>query len=116
MKKIICFTSLVVLLFSSCGTSKDKKETVETDSGGSEMNMDSNYIIGQVMLNFEGCEITIISENDPDMKLYPVSLDEMFRVDKAYLQFEFDPSRAPLPEGCEGTRAVVLRNVTRVKR
>lgn len=109
------FAIIFIVLIQSCGSTaktQDKKET-ETNE---KVDDNSNYIIGEVKLNHRDCEIVIVTEEDTPEKLYPVSLDDMFKVDGAFLQFEFDPSRAPLPEGCEQTRAVVLRNVTRLKR
>lgn len=79
-------------------------------------NMESTYKIGQVHLDKDGCEIFIIIEGKNQEKFYPVGLEDMFRVNEAVLQFEYDLSRAPLPEGCEDCRAVVLRSITRVKR
>lgn len=113
MKNLLCIITLSTLVLTSCGSTNkmEHKTTEETQE-----NMDSSYEIGKVHLNQGECEIFIITEGENPNKLYPVDLDEMFRVNNAILQFEFSLSRAPLPEGCEDCRAAVLRNVTRVKR
>lgn len=98
---------------SGCGSSSNLDNQVAEET---EETMESTYKIGQVHLNKEGCEIFIITEGENSEKLYPVGLDDMFKVNNAILQFEYDYSRAPLPEGCEDCRAAVLRNITRVKR
>ncbi len=100
-------------MLSGCGSSSNLDNQVAEET---EEAMESSYTIGKVHLDKEGCEIFIITEGENQEKLYPVGLDEMFRVNHAILQFEYDLSRAPLPEGCEDSRAVVLRSVTRVKR
>lgn len=100
-------------MLSGCGSSSKVDNQVAEET---KEKMESTYKIGQVYLDKEGCEVFILTEGENQEKLYPVGLDEMFRVNEAILQFEYDLSRAPLPEGCEDCRAVVLRSVTRVKR
>lgn len=113
MKFIILTLTMLSLTLSGCGsTSKADKEVMEVN----QENTISSYKIGAVHLDENDCEIFIITEDENKEKLYPVGLDEMFRVNEAVLQFEYDLSRAPLPEGCKDCKAVVLRSVTRVKR
>ena len=101
------------LILSGCGSSeKAKKQDIQE----TKEEMQSTYKIGQVYLEKDGCELFILTEGENQEKFYPVGLDEMFRVDNAILQFEYDLSRAPLPEGCEDCRAVILKSVTRLKR
>tara|TARA_R100000951_G_scaffold105375_1_gene99133 strand:- start:519 stop:860 length:342 start_codon:yes stop_codon:yes gene_type:complete len=113
MKHILYTLTISALMLSGCGSSNkvDSQSAEETQA-----NMESTYVIGQVYMEKDGCEIFILTEGKEQEKLYPVGLDDMFRVNEAILQFEYDLSRAPLPEGCEDCRAVVLRSVTRVKR
>lgn len=100
-------------IFSGCSAS-NKMET-PTAQENQEV-VESNYSIGKVHLNEYGCEIFIVTEGKNKEKLFPVGLEKMFRVNNAVLQFEYDLSRAPVPEKCSDCRAVVLRSITRVKR
>lgn len=102
-----------ILTLSGCGSSSKADSQVVEET---QENVESTYKIGKVHLNKDGCEVFILTEGENQEKLYPVGLDDMFLVNEAILQFEYDLSRAPLPEGCEGSRAVVLRSITRVKR
>lgn len=113
MKYIIIALTLFVLTLSGCGSSRKSEKQVVQDAN---KEMESSYKIGQVYLGREKCEMYILTEGENQEKLYPVGLDEMFQVDNAILQFEYDLSRAPLPEGCEDCKAVILKSVTRVKR
>ncbi|MEX2485735.1 MAG: hypothetical protein WED10_14275 [Brumimicrobium sp.] len=105
---------LAVFLIQGCGsTSKtqEKEENKETQ----EVNSETSQTVGEVKINHQGCELVIVTEDDTPQMLHPVSLEETYKVDGTQLQFEYDYSRAPLPEGCEGTRVVVLRNVLQLK-
>ena len=43
--------------------------------------------------------------------LYPINLDQKFKKDGMYLQFNYTPSRAMSPEGCATDAVVSLENV-----
>lgn len=124
------FTLLFSLLFlASCGTTENASakaesevenvveeiEEVQEEVGNESLDVppSTQYFMGTVSLK-DGCEVSI-SSKDFTQKLYPVGLAEMFKVEGARISFSFTPSRAPLPEGCESCKAVVLDNVTRIK-
>lgn len=109
MKSI--YSILLIFLFMACET--PKQVTVSSES--SEEKDEASYSIGQVFLNDADCEVYIRLENS-GMKLYPVGMDEMFKVNQAWLQFRFTFSRAPQPEGCGDARAAALTEIVRLKR
>jgi len=113
MKYLIFILAVLAMMWSGCASSNKMEDQSTEETKG---NMDSSYEIGKVYLNRDGCEIFIVTEGENSEKLYPVGLNDVFKVNNAILQFEYDLSRAPLPQGCEQCRTVVLRNVTRVKR
>jgi hypothetical protein len=108
MSKIYLF--LILVLFLSCGQSKEVVHN-EVD----ESPLDQNSFIGKVELNKTGCPILIRLE-DSGAQLYPVNLDEIFKVDGAYLEFRFGPSRAMQPEECSDVKVVSVSDVVRLKR
>jgi hypothetical protein len=113
-------STLIILatLLISCITSKQTSSAYPdkpTEESVTPEIIDENTFIGIVHLNKEGCDLLIVLE-DSGATLYPVGLDEMFRLEGAALQFKFGPSRAMLTEGCEKTKAVVLREIVRLKR
>lgn len=119
---MIKFTSTLILLafalLLSCGTSTvvvEEEHVTNTENNHVE-EIPENIAIGKVVLDKTGCPVKLILENDDDNCYYPVNLDEMFKVDGAYLQFQKHLSRAPLPPGCESCRAISLENVVRLKR
>lgn len=108
MNKIYFF--LILVISFCCGESKEvvQNEVVEST-------IDQNSFIGKVELNKTGCPILIRLE-DSGSQLYPVNLDEIFKVDGAYLQFRFGPSRAMQPEECADVKVVSVSDVIRLKR
>lgn len=114
---IFPFAALVI----SCGATKSttddqlvsaeeiNEETVKEET-------DVNYVIGKVVLSKEGCTVKLILEDEDNACYYPVNLDEMFKVDGAYLQFVKYPSRAPMPPECGSCRTIQVENVVRLKR
>lgn len=104
---------ILTLILTGCISSRKMESRVVEENKES---MESTYKIGKLYLEKDGCESFIITEGKNQKKLFPVGLDEIFLLNNAILQFQYDLSRAPLPQGCEDCRAVVLRSVTRVKR
>lgn len=113
MNHILVILIYSILILSGCGSSNKIDNQVVEES---KNDMKSTYKIGEVYLGRKECEIYILTEGKNQEKLYPVGLDKSFRINGAVLQFEYDLSRAHLPKGCEDSRTVVLRNITRLKR
>lgn len=103
----------LLLVATSCGTAEDSAKVVEQPQ--ESVADESNNSIGKIILSDKGCAVKLILEDD-NACYFPVNLDEKFKVDGAYLQFQKYPSRAPLPSGCESCRAIQLENVVRLKR
>ncbi len=115
-------TSVLVLpaiaMLLSCGNTSEavSDESLPNVENNSVEATPDNIAIGKVVLDKSGCPVKLILEKDDDNSYYPVNLDEMFKVDGAYLQFQYYPSRAPLPPGCESCQAISVENVVRLKR
>jgi hypothetical protein len=62
------------------------------------------------------CALWIMSDHTPDFAgFYPVNLDEQFRKNNLKIAFNFNDSRAPLPEGCNNLKAIVISEVKILK-
>lgn len=119
---IIPLTSLIF----SCGTQKelvdqsaqgDQEVPVEVEDNIDPANNDGNYrVIGTVHLA-EGCGVYIEAETSPGelQKLYPVNLEDQFKVEAAKIKFDYALSRAMLPEGCDADLTVSVTDVTRLR-
>jgi hypothetical protein len=118
MKKMF-FLPLAVFFYTACETPKPAVTVISNDEAPVEISPENKetaqYAIGQVFINKDGCPIVIQLENS-GMLLYPVALDEVFQVDKSWLQFFFEFSRAQQPEGCSDAMPASLREVVRLKR
>ncbi len=113
---VVVLPALAILM--SCGNTSEAilDEPVTNVENNSEEGTPDNIAIGKVVLDKTGCPVKLILEKDDDNSYYPINLDEIFKVDGAYLQFQYYPSRAPLPPGCESCQAISVENVVRLKR
>ncbi len=85
---------------------------------GSEATFENNYrYIGTVHLTEGGCGIYIDALTGPDTykKLYPINLDEQFKVEGARIKFDYELSRAMMPSGCDADFTVTVSDVTRMR-
>jgi hypothetical protein len=106
MKTVILFS---VLLFSiSCAT---HKEIVENGTFESEQ---VQIAKGTVCVSQEGCPVFITAKIDGALvKMYPVNLEEQFKIDGLKIKFSFNLSRAMQPENCKVDKVVSIENVTK---
>ncbi len=106
MKTVILFS---VLFFSiSCST---QKEIIENGTFDSEA---VQIVKGTVYISKEGCPVFITAKIDGVLvKMYPVNLEEQFKIDGLKIKFSFNLSRAMQPENCEVDKVVSLENVTK---
>jgi hypothetical protein len=106
MKTVILFS---VLFFSiSCST---QKEIIENGTFESEA---VQIVKGTVYISEEGCPVFITAKIDGALvKMYPVNLEEQFKIDGLKIKFSFNLSRAMQPENCKVDKVVSLENVTK---
>lgn len=113
----------ITAMFLSCGTQKEvangtsEGENTEVQTTVEEPNQDGNYrIIGVVHLE-DGCGAYIDAEVTPGemKKLYPVNLEDQFKVEGAKIKFDYALSRAMVPEGCIPDMTVSVSDVTRLR-
>jgi hypothetical protein len=95
-----------LFITSSCGNKKQVPVTIAEQKDAGQPAMD-----GVVHLGTEAgsCGLYILLKDGTCV--YPINLDESFRKEGAEVKFSFTPSRAPLPEGCEACRAVVIDQI-----
>ena len=105
----IIFTSLLLYCFASCAVTQSSSPVeVEKDPSAAQVEevehegvAADELISGKVHVLYKGCPVLIeIMENDQMIKLYPVNLDESFKVEGLKIMFAYSPSRAPQPESC----------------
>ena len=109
--KIILFSLLVLWVGISCRTNPCKMTTDEFETKGS--------YLGKVHVSKNGaCPIHITIEGVFSKSsiiefqtLYPINLGNKFKKDGMYIQFNYTPSRAMSPEGCDTDAVVSLENV-----
>jgi hypothetical protein len=62
------------------------------------------------------CSLWIVSKNSSEFNgFYPVNLEEQFRKNDLKIAFNFNDSRAPLPENCTNLKAIVISEVKVLK-
>ncbi len=112
-------------LFTSCGSSQNasenlsdqttKVEEAEENVMSSERPLREEDLInveGTVRVNDKGCPFYIeMIEGDLFSLVYPVNLEDKYKVDGKKLIFNFIPSRAQSVEGCEAQRVITLLDV-----
>lgn len=109
--KITLFSLLICAIGISCQTNPCKMTVDEFDTKGS--------YLGQVHVSKqESCPVYITIEGVFSKSsiveyhtLYPINLDQKFKKEGMYLQFNYTPSRAMSPEGCATDAVVSLENV-----
>ena len=106
MKTFILFS---VLFFSiSCST---QKEIIENGTFDSEA---VQIVKGTVYVSQEGCPVFITAKIDGALvKMYPVNLEEQYKIDGLKIKFSFNLSRAMQPENCKVDKVVSIENVTK---
>jgi hypothetical protein len=100
-----------LLLFTSCGTTKDLAQ----NTAGESVQTDDR-LSGKVFVSYKGCPAIIETMVDGNaVKMYPVNLKDEFKQDGLKIKFTFTPSKAPQPEGCTLIDMVVaIENVEKI--
>ncbi len=112
--KSLLISLMVVLLISSCKSvevvATENKEVME------EVSQDDT-VSGVVYVGIKGCPILIIVDTGTDQKrLYPINLNQEFKIDGTKISFNYVPSRAMQPEGCTLIDMVVsVENVKKTR-
>lgn len=114
--RISLFILLVLFVGISCRTNPCKMTADEFEIKGS--------YLGKVHVSKDdACPIYITIEGVFSKSsiiefhtLYPINLDQKFKKDGMYIQFNYTTSRAMSPEGCATDGVVSLENVGEIKR
>jgi hypothetical protein len=126
MFKLIVIVGIGIL--TSCATCKKSKIEKETPTKSvaemiSEESVEINQvrpmreedmvdITGIVRINKEGCPVLIeMIEGDLYSLVYPVNLEDKFKVNGMKIGFSYLPSRAPMLEGCAAEKVIAVSDV-----
>jgi hypothetical protein len=126
MLKYILIVSIGIL--TSCGASKERKQAKEAESAKVEEVVKDQtdeiseqrpmteeemvLIVGTVRIKKDGCPVLIeMQEGDLYSVVYPVNLEDKFKVDGKVIEFEYLLSRAQMIEGCKAERVIAVSNV-----
>ncbi len=102
----VVMIGLVSMLSLACGTKKNNAELNGFMAQG----------IVKVSAKPGDCALWISSSKaEGGTGFYPVNLEEQFKKDGLKVAFNFNPSRAPLPENCERLQAIVISEVKVLK-
>ncbi|HIP31194.1 MAG TPA: hypothetical protein EYG86_00385 [Crocinitomicaceae bacterium] len=96
------FIFLTLILFA-CGTSK-----------GNNTGQDESKTTGKIFLG-DACVYINATVDGKPISMYPINLEEQFKVSDLKISFDFSPSRAPQPTDCVVDRVVTVSNVFIVK-
>lgn len=109
MTKTLLTYSLLIIgiaLMTSCGSKK---------SEGAKGAFMAEGVV-RISSSTGECALWISSKNANEANgFYPVNLDKEFCKDNLKIAFNFNSSRAPLPENCEKLQAVVISEVKVIK-
>ena len=111
--KILTLIFIVCVLASCAATTKTTADVNTT----SESIANDDVTSGIVRTEYKGCPALIETTEDGQLvKLYPVNLDEAFKVNGLKIFFTYTPSKAPQPESCTLINKVVsVENVSKVQ-
>lgn len=122
--------SLIILISLSCssyqelansseGESNDNAQMENSADDAVQSNNDFHRtgVVGTVRLSDEGCKvyIEVIEENDAKLILFPINIEDQFKIDYAAIIFDYNLSRAPMPTGCLADYTVTVTNVQRIR-
>lgn len=94
----ISMVSIFAFLLSSCGNSKSTNDAHGLMAEG----------VVKVSDKTGECALVIESKKaESNAGFYPVNLDDQFRQNNLKIAFNFNLSRAPLPQNCEDRKSVV---------
>lgn len=111
----LAIAGIYLFLLAACGTSQN----VETNTEGTSTTIEENVeqlkpqrIIGYVKLD-KVCDVYIDAEIEPGIKkrLYPINLDEKFKIDGILIKFDYNFSRAAAPGGCDCDYTISVHDV-----
>ncbi len=124
MKTLFLLSGL--FLFFACGSQKEvatntvneTTDSVEEAAEDAVEETTNNYrVVGTVHTTDKGCGVYIDAKaQDSSLKMYPINLDEEYKVEGMFIRFTYAPSRAMQPKGCDCDRVVSVSDVTRLRK
>lgn len=115
MKQFIVI-ACVLLGMVSCKTEEEAVTTTVEEQVEEPMEV-TNRLVGIVHVSEEGCPVEIEAKmNSGEMlALYPIDLEDKYKVEGMRIRFTYAVSRAPQPDGCSADMTVSLSDVTRLR-
>lgn len=92
----------------SCGTGNEMAKNSDPVA------MEDTRLVGKVRIGErDGCPFYLETyEDGRSLTMYPVNLDDKFKIEGVKIKFDYTPSRAMQPENCSVDKVVSLNNVT----
>lgn len=114
----IVIAGIYLFLFVTCGISQSVEANTEISFTKLEEQVEQNkpqQVIGYVKLD-KACGVYIDAEIEPGIKkrLYPVNLNDHYKIDGLLIKFDYNFSRAMMPGGCNCDFAVSVFGVSRL--
>jgi len=109
--RFLSITSVLALSLTSLSCGNGKTSTENSSSHDFMAN-------GTVKISEEtgDCALWIMSTKTSSVAgYYPINLDDQFKVNDLKIAFNFNDSRAPLPDGCHNLKAIVISEVKILK-
>ena len=101
---------LITIFLSSCGNSAEVIEEV------AEVIIDGIQVYGTVKVNRNNCPVYIEAIEEGEItRMYPVNLDDSFKVDGQKINFDYTISKAKQPLDCPVDKVVTVYKVTKVE-
>lgn len=99
MKNIFLIFGIVIL--ASCKTGENAVEDVIDVTDTPEETVIDTRVLGTVHVSDTGCPVYIEAVTETGkLKMYPVNLEDKFKVEGLRLKFNYNPVKVSQPEGC----------------
>jgi hypothetical protein len=109
MKSLVVF-----MLLRSCALHKSTSEEI-VESESLEVKIENYRIVGIVVTSDE-CPVYIdATEDGNSIRIFPINLDERFKVNGMRLKFDYKEVTEKIPLNCTADKVVELNDVTPVR-
>lgn len=115
MKQVIVI-AFALLGMVSCKTEEEAVTTTIEEQVEKPAEL-TNRLVGIVHISEEGCPVEIEAKMNSGemMALYPIDLEDKYKVEGMRIRFTYAASKAPQPAGCSAKMTISLSDVTRLR-
>lgn len=111
--------AFVLIGFISCRTQQEAVNGVSstTEEQTKEVIPATDRLVGTVHLSDDACPVYIEAKmnNGKMASMYPVDLEDKYKVEGMQIRFTYTLSKVAQPEGCNAETTVTLQDVTRLR-